>query len=127
MYKLLAAAIVSVFMIIFVMLFAPGTKKINKPKQKPGDIKKQETVVHKEEDVTDLMSASANNDEIVKFKKLNNPRGDAASHGMEEKYFVPFDVGEYNTMNRNLEERLNSISNARVKRDRAKKNYDAKN
>ena len=126
MYKLLAAAIVSVFMIIFVFLFAPGTKRINKPKQKPSDIKKQETVVHKEENVTDLMSVKSSDDDIVTFKKMDNPRGDAASHGMEEKYFVPFNLGEFNTMNRNLEERLISISNARVKSERAKKNYEAK-
>ncbi len=125
MYKLLAAAIVSVVMIIFVFLFAPGTKRINKPKQQPSEIKKQERVVHKEENVTDLMSVKTSDDEKITFKKMDIPRGDAASHGMEEKYFVPFNVNDYETMNRNLQERLTSISNARVKSERAKKNYEA--
>ena len=40
MYKLLAAAIVSIFMIVFLFLFAPGTKKIDKAKQKTDNIKK---------------------------------------------------------------------------------------
>ena len=90
MYKLLAAAIVSVFMIVFLFLFAPGTKKIDKPKQKTDNIRKQETVVHKDEKVTSLMSASTNNDDLITFKKMDIPRGDAASHGMEEKYFESF-------------------------------------
>ena len=126
MYKLLAAAIISVFMIIFVFLFAPGTKRINhKNKEKPV-VKTNQEVKTSNEDVSELMSASTNNDEIVTFKKLSNPRGDAASHGMEEKYFVPFDINEFNTMSRNMEERLNSISNARVKKERAKKGYEQK-
>jgi hypothetical protein len=124
MYKLLAAAIVSVFMIIFLFLFAPGTKKIDKPKQKTDNIRKQETVVHKDEKVTSLMSASTNNDDLITFKKMDIPRGDAASHGMEEKYFESFDINDFNTMSYNLEERLSSISKARVKSERAKKGYD---
>lgn len=124
MYKLLAAAIVSVFMIIFLFLFAPGTKKIDKPKPKTENIRKQETVVHKDEKVTSLMSASTNNDDLITFKKMDIPRGDAASHGMEEKYFESFDINDFNTMSYNLEERLSSISKARVKSERAKKGYD---
>ena len=52
MYKLVAAAVVSVFMIIFVFLFAPGSKRINKPKKKDVEIKKEETVVRNEEKIT---------------------------------------------------------------------------
>ncbi len=127
MYKLLAAAIVSVFMIVFLFLFAPGTKKIDKTKQKTDNIKKQESVIHKEENVTDLMSASTKDDEIITFRKMDIPRGDAASHGMQEKYFESFDINDFNTMSYNLEERLSSISKARVKSERAKKGYESKN
>jgi uncharacterized membrane protein YhiD involved in acid resistance len=126
MYKLVAAAIVSVFMIVFLFLFAPGTKKIDRPKPKTDNIKKQETVVHNEENLTDLMSASINDDDKITFKKMDNPRGDAASHGMEEKYFESFDINDFNTMSYNLEERLSSISKARVKSERAKKGYESK-
>ncbi len=126
MYKLLAAAIVSVFMIIFVFSFAPGTRrKANKPKEKPV-VENNEIKVSAPEKVTDLMSAKVNGDEKVQFKKLSVPRGDAASHGMDEKFFDAFSVNEYQTMNRNLEEKLVSISNARVKSAKAKK-YGANN
>ena len=127
MYKLLAAAIVSVVMIIFVFLFAPGTKRIkHQPKEKPEVKSSQETKdVH--ENVKNLITASTEDEDKPVFKKLDAPRGDAASHGMEEKYFVPFNVNDYNTMNSNLEERLISISNARVKSERAKKGYESKN
>ena len=124
MYKLLAAAIVSIFMIVFLFLFAPGTKKIDKAKQKTDNIKKQERVVHKEEKVTDLISATSD-DEKITFKKMDIPRGDAASHGMEEKYFESFNINDFNTMSYNLEERLTSISKAKVKSERAKKSYES--
>ena len=121
MYKLLAAAIVSIFMIIFVFSFAPGTRrKSNKPKEKPV-IVKNEIKVATPENVTNLMSANSNSDDKIDFKKLSTPRGDASSHGMEDKYFMEFNINDYQTMSRNLEERLVSLSNARVKSERAKK------
>ena len=127
MYKLLAAAIVSVFMIVFVFLFAPGTKKINhKTVEKPVEKNSQETKATKE-NINDLLSAVANSDEKITFQKLNIPRGDAASHGMEEKFFDSFDINDFNTMSYNLEEKLISISNARIKSERAKKGYESKN
>jgi hypothetical protein len=127
MYKLLAAAIVSIFMIIFVFSFAPGTRrKSDKPKKEKPVIENNEINVSAPKKVTDLMSANVNSDEKVNFKKLSVPRGDAASHGMDEKFFEEFPVTEYQTMNRNLEEKLVSISNARVKSAKAKK-YGANN
>ena len=122
MNKLIAAAIVSVFMIIFVMLFAPGTKRINqKPKQKPIKENYQEVNAPSSENVKDLLSASVKEDDKIDFKKLEVPRGDAASHGMEEKFFVPFNINDFDDMSKNLEERLISISNARTNSERAKK------
>ena len=56
---------------------------------------------------------------------MNIPRGDAASHGMEEKYFESFNINDFNTMSYNLEERLTSISKAKVKSERAKKSYES--
>ena len=125
MYKLLAAAIVSVFMIIFIMLFAPGTKKFDhKTKQKPVEKKQEVEIEH--ENIGNLMSANVEDEEKPQFKKLNHARTDAASHGMDEKFFISYNENKYETMCRNMEERLISIAKARIQSERAKKGYGRK-
>ena len=57
------------------------------------------------------------------MESSEEPRNDASSHKMDERYFKYFRFNDYDYMNSNMQDRLTSLHNAEVKANKAKRVY----
>lgn len=125
MYKLLSVAILSVFFIVGILLFAPGTHK--RPKNirsaKLEERKKQTNIFQSDN------SNTANNESLdfSSSDNSNQSKNKALSRGMNEKFFAYFDKNQYHTMKMNLREKMTSHADSIVKSKKAHKSYDTEN
>ena len=127
MYKLIAFAVLAFFFMFSMLYFHPTIK-----------IKRNETIKEETKENTEINNAlenqredplvisNTNDKKSVKFETMNAPRNDALSHQMDEKYFSYYDVRTYEEMHMNLQERLDSLSEAKMKSEKGKKIYDEK-
>ena len=127
MYKLIAFAVLA-FFFMFTMLYYAPTFKFNTKKT---IIEKEDKESYEEkvssDNQTDVVFPTANSDNTTtKFESISGPRNDALSHKMDEKYFLYYDVRSYEEMHMNLQERLDSLSEAKMKSEKGKQVYDEK-
>ena len=125
MYKLIAFAVLAFFFMFSMFYFAPNFKlKQKKVTETEKETILEENIISNDEtkEISPLSNISINQN--FKFEKLSGPRNDALSHRMDEKYFIPFDVNSYDEMHMNLQERLVSLSEAKMKSEKSKRLYD---
>ena len=117
-------AILSVCFFCGVILFKPiGGKKKNVGKA-------TETTVQTTSDEENIfltkmdspMAAKPKDKEKI-FEVQDGPRDTAYAHSMEEKYFTPYSVHDFQFMSSNMDEKLDSIAKAMAKKNKAKKDY----
>lgn len=130
MYKLLAAAILSVFLLAGILLFAPGTshKKQTHKKNTKIENNNQTNIFQTKDNSSNLTNSNFEKiNDLSLSQNTDQPRNDASSHGMDEKFFAYFDKNQYHTMKMNLQEKMTSHSDSIVKSKKAQKNYDKEN
>lgn len=116
-------AVLSVGFMCMVLLFKPvgGKKKtVNKKTDTVVETSDSENIFLKKMD--NPMAAKPKDKEKI-FETKDGPRDTAYAHSMEEKYFTPFNVHDYQDMHSNMTERLDSIAKAMAKKNKAKKDY----
>lgn len=118
-------AILSVCFFCFVLLFKPISGK-KKPVGKNTGTTVQTTVGDGENIFLKKMDspmAEKPKDKEKIFEVQDGPRDTAYAHSMEEKYFTPYNVHEFQNMSSNMAEKLDSIAKAIAKKNKAKKDY----
>ena len=125
MYKLIAFAVLAFFFMFCMLYFHPTIKISNK------NVINEETPKSSEENNTldiqteePLVLSNTNDKKSVKFETMSAPRNNALSHQMDEKYFLYYDVRSYEEMHMNLQERLDSLAEAKIKSEKGKQIYD---
>ena len=122
MNKIIAAIVLVFVLLISVFLFIPSKKKNDNKKVDKTKIEENTNklvfLTKKEKKKNNTGNKTTRN---KKARSSGGPRHDAASHGMEDKFFVSFNINDFETMSNNLEEKLVSINNARAKSKRASK------
>ena len=105
MYKLIAVAVISLFLMVSTFLFLPKAKKIKK--EKPKTVTSQKT-----ENKTSIESDNNVKPLVKTFNKSDKPKG----HKLNGKQYVPFTKEEHDKLMENLKIKVASLAKVRKER-----------
>ena len=122
-YILAAIAFLVTSILIFLLLFSPG--KVSKKKEVKERVVEtyNNEIENKKEDKTGVFYDERSDEPQFMVESFGEPRRDAASHRMDEKYFKCYRYNDYDSMTKNMQEKLMSLHNAEVKANKAKRVY----
>ena len=126
-YIPVAIVFLAIFIMISFLLFGPNKNENEnqiKKEEKENVVEKNNKEIKKQKD-NGMSNYNSDKDDEPQFmmESFGEPRNNAASHRMEEKYFKYFRFDDYDYMNKNLQEKLISLHNAKVKANKNKRVY----
>ncbi len=135
MYKPLIAFLIVFFILSgFLLMFTSGGKKKIDNKQVTVDNTNTNTNTNYNIDNVDnpdifrkkenTLPANKGEKEMVTFNILDKPRDDAQSHNMDEKYFVKIKESEYDFIDKDTQERMRVLVNAKLMSKKRHRKYD---
>ncbi|MBP5470961.1 MAG: hypothetical protein J6Z11_17160 [Candidatus Riflebacteria bacterium] len=123
-----AIAFLAIFIMVSFLFFRPGGK-VDKKNQIKKEVKERvveknnNEIENKKEDKKEVFYSEKDDTPQFMMESYGEPRHDAASHRMDEKYFKYFRFDDYDYMKKNMQEKIISLHNAEVKANKGKKVY----
>ena len=137
MYKPLIAFLIVFFILSgFLLMFSSGGKKKIDNKHVTVDNTNTNTNTNVNYNIDNVdnpdifrkkentVSANKGEKERVIFDTLDKPRDDAQSHNMDEKFFVQIKESEYDFIDKDTQERMRAIVNAKLMSRKRHRKYD---